>query len=269
MKTIRILFVGDVVGIPGQVMFQKHIASIRTKYAIDALVVNGENSSARGRGITPQIADSFKQYGADVITTGNHIWDAREIYGYIAEHNQLIRPANYPSGAPGLGYHIFNCKGMSVAVINVQGRVFMREHTECPFRTVESLLTYLKTKTNLIFIDMHAEATSEKIGLAFYFDGKVTGLVGTHTHVQTADERVLPEGTAYISDLGMVGALNSMLGMKKSPIIQHFLTQMPAKFEVEDEGPMVLCGAWIEADASTGKALRIERVRIVDDTMQL
>ena len=269
MKTVRILFIGDIVGIPGQAMFQKHIASIRSTYAIDGLVVNGENSSSRGRGITPQIATLFKQCGVDVITSGNHIWDAREIYGYIAENKHLVRPANYPSVTPGAGFSLFTCKGVTIAVINIQGRVFMKDHLECPFRTVESILTYVKTKTNLIFVDVHAEATSEKMGLGFYLDGKVTGVVGTHTHTQTADERILPQGTAYISDLGMTGALNSMLGMKKGPIIQHFLTQMPVKFEVEDQGPMVLYGAWIEADVQTGKAVRIDGSSVQDDQIHV
>ncbi len=269
MSSIRILFIGDVVGVPGREMFQKHIDRIKKKYDIDGLVVNGENSSSRGRGINPRIVEFFKHNGVDVITSGNHIWDAREIYPYLAEHDDLLRPANYPSDTPGSGVTIFNCKGTPVAIINVQGRVFMKDNLDCPFRAVESILTYVRDKANVIFVDMHAEATSEKIGLGFFLDGKVSGVVGTHTHTPTADERVLPKGTAYISDLGMTGALNSMLGMKKGPIIKHFLMQMPIRFEVEYEGPMVMYGAWIEVDTHTGKALKIERISIVDEDIQI
>lgn len=269
MSTIRILFIGDVVGNPGREMFQKHIGSIRQKYSIDGLIVNGENSSARGRGITPKIAEFFKECGANIITSGNHIWDAKEIYPYLESHDDLLRPANYPSETPGTGVGFFTCKDTKVAVVNVQGRVFMRDDIECPFRTLESVLTYVKSKTNVVFVDVHAEATSEKIGIALYFDGQVSGVVGTHTHVQTADERVLPKGTAYLTDLGMTGARNSMLGMKKGPIIQRFLTQMPSRFEVEDQGPMMMCGAWIEVDTESGHATRIERIMVIDNEIQV
>jgi len=268
MSTIRVLFIGDIVGRPGRDMFKKHIEAVRNKYAIDGLVVNGENSSSRGRGITPKGVAFFKECGVDVITSGNHIWDAREIYPYLASNSDLLRPANYPSDTPGVGVTTFSCKGVPVAIINIQGRIFIKDDIDCPFRTVESLLTYVKSKTSVIFIDMHAEATSEKIGMGLYFDGKVSGVVGTHTHVPTADERILPNGTAYITDLGMTGALNSMLGMKKGPIMHRFLTQMPMRFEVEDQGPMVMYGAWIEVDTYTGKATKIERITVVDERIQ-
>ena len=266
---MNILILGDVMGPAGREALLNNLPNIIEEKKVDFTIVNGENSADNGRGITKNIAEKFFEIGVDVITSGNHIWDAREIYGYIAENKHLVRPANYPSDTPGAGFSLFTCKGVTIAVINIQGRVFMKDHLECPFRTVESILTYVKTKTNLIFVDVHAEATSEKMGLGFYLDGKVTGVVGTHTHTQTADERILPQGTAYISDLGMTGALNSMLGMKKGPIIQHFLTQMPVKFEVEDQGPMVLYGAWIEADVQTGKAVRIERIKVIDDQIHV
>jgi len=265
MSSIRVLFIGDVVGVPGREMFQKHIGRIREKYQIDGLVVNGENSSSRGRGINPRIVEFFRHNGADVITSGNHIWAAREILPYLAENKHILRPANYPAETPGVGVTTFECKGTTVGVINVQGRVFMKDDLECPFRTVDSILTYLKGKAKVVFVDMHAEATSEKMGLGFYLDGRVSGVVGTHTHTPTADDRILPHGTAYITDLGMTGALNSMLGMKSGPIIKHFLTQMPVRFEVESEGPMVMYGAWIEVDTQTGKALKIERISVVDE----
>jgi metallophosphoesterase (TIGR00282 family) len=163
----------------------------------------------------------------------------------------------------------FLCKGFEIGVINLMGRIFMREHVACPYRTAESVLTYLRHKTKIIFVDMHAEATSEKMGLAYFLDGKVTGVVGTHTHVQTADERILPEGTAYITDLGMAGALNSMIGMKKEPVIRHFLTQMPEQFQVDTSMPLVMTGVWIELDTDTGLATDIQRVRVVDDAVQV
>lgn len=264
MKRIRVLFLGDVVGESGCRIFQKYIKRIREEYAIDALIVNGENSSSQGRGITPELVNFFKQHTADVITTGNHIWAKNDIYPYLATHTDLLRPANFPQDNPGVGVTTFNCNGQLIAVINVQGRVFMREHLACPFRTVESILTYLRSKTPIIFIDIHAEATAEKIGLAYFVDGKVSGVVGTHTHVQTADERILPGGTAFITDLGMAGALHSMLGMKKEAIIQNFITQMPTRFVVETEPPFVMTGAWIEVDRQTGRAVDIQRIRIVD-----
>lgn len=268
MDKLRVLFIGDVVGVAGRTMFQKHIDRVRTAHGINAVIVNGENS-AHGRGITSRLVRFFRHNGADVITSGNHVWHRREIYSYLDQHTDLLRPANFPSSAPGVGVTTFTCENQVIGVINLQGRVFMRDHTDCPFRTAESLLTYLKSKTNIIFVDFHAEATSEKIGLGYFLDGKVSGVVGTHTHVQTADERILPNGTAFITDLGMSGSLNSMLGMKKEPIIDHFLTQIPVKFTVETSLPVVMSGAWIEVDIATGKATKIERIQLVDHDLQI
>jgi len=264
MSNIRVLFLGDIIGVTGRTFFQKHIGRIKKEFDIDAIIVNGENS-AGGRGITSKIARFFKHNGVNVITTGNHIWRQREIYSYLAEHKDLLRPANYPSFCPGTGVTTFECKGQVIGVINIQGRIFMRDHVDCPFKTAETLVTYLKSKTNIIFIDFHAEATSEKMGLAYHLDGKISGLVGTHTHVQTADERILPLGTAYISDLGMCGSLNSMIGMQKEQIISNLITQMPVKFVVAKEPPYVMTGAYIDVDSVTGKAVDITRVKIVDD----
>lgn len=264
MEKLRVLLIGDVVGVTGRVMFQKHIARLKQEHAIDAIIVNGENS-ARGRGITSKIAHFFKHNGANVVTTGNHIWHDKEIYHYLTQHDDVLRPANFPSVAPGVGYTTFACKNYSIGVVNMQGRVFMREHLDCPFRSMESVLTYLRSRTNIIFVDFHAETTSEKMAMGHFLDGRVSGVVGTHTHVQTADERILPNGTAFITDLGMVGSLNGMLGMKKEPIIENFLTQMPVKFVVDKAAPAVMSGVWIEVDAATGKALKIERVRVVDN----
>lgn len=267
MSNIRVLFIGDVVGAPGRTMFQKHIDRIRKEYNIDAVIVNGENSDGRGRGITPRIVNFFKHNGVNVVTSGNHIFANKEIYNYLATNQDLLRPANFPSDAPGVGVTTFSCKGYTIAIINVMGRVFMRDLVSCPFRAVESILTYLRDKTNMIFVDMHAETTAEKIALGHYLDGKVSGVVGTHTHVQTADERILPHGTAFITDLGMTGSWNSMLGMKKEAILHNFLTQMPVKFEVEESTPLIMTGVWIEVDPFSGKAVIIERVKVIDQDM--
>ena len=263
--SLRVLCVGDVVGPAGCSMFQRNIDRICREHAIDVVVANGENSAARGRGITSRLVKFFRHNHVDVITTGNHVWSDREIYDHFAEFPYLLRPANYPSECPGSGVHVFTCRtGQTVAVINLQGLIFMRDHLACPFKTAEKLLTFTKEHTDVVIVDMHAEATSEKIGLAYFLDGQVSAVVGTHTHVQTADERILPKGTAFISDLGMVGAYDAMLGLKKESIIQHLLTQMPTRFVVETEGPMIMCGACIQIDTKTGKAERIERICLED-----
>jgi metallophosphoesterase (TIGR00282 family) len=269
MDLVKLLCVGDVVGTTGRTMFQKHIGRLREQYALDGIIVNGENS-AHGKGITSRIVHFFKHNGVDVITSGNHVWYHKEVYNYMRENTDLLRPANYPSGVPGVGATTFTtAAGVKVGVINLQGRVFMRDNLDCPFKTADSILTYLKSKASIIIVDFHAEATSEKQALGYFLDGRVSAVVGTHTHIQTADERILPGGTAYITDLGMVGSLNSMLGMKKEPIIEHFLTQMPTKFKVDFSQPLVLWGAVITCDAWSGKAVAIERVAIIDDTLKV
>lgn len=266
---IRILFLGDLIGAPGSAVFQKHVAKLRSEYSLDAVLVNGENSAHDGKGITPKVMKFFKHHGVNMVTSGNHIWQKRDIYPYLAEHKDLLRPVNFPSSCPGSGVGMFTIGDVVVGVINVQGRVFMREFVSCPIRALESALTFLKTRTNVIIVDMHAEATSEKVCLALHFDGQISAYVGTHTHVQTADERILPKGTAYITDLGMCGALNSSIGIKPQAVIHNMLTQMPAKFEVETEGPMVLSGVVVEIDSKTGHALSIQRIRIIDDSVRL
>lgn len=269
MSSVRILCVGDVVGAAGCAMFQKHIPKLKQSKSIDVVIVNGENSS-RGRGITSKIVSFFRHCGADVVTTGNHIWHDKEIYNYLSNGNtDLLRPINFPSAAPGVGYAVFAHKSYSVAVVNVQGRVFMREHLDCPFKAMDSILTYIRSKTNIIVVDFHAETTSEKMAMGHYLDGRVSAVVGTHTHVQTADERVLLGGTAFMTDLGMAGVLNGMLGMKKEPIIENFLTQMPVKFVVDTVPPYVLSGAIIDVDTGSGKATRIEGLRIIDNELHV
>lgn len=267
MKQIRILCVGDVVGPLGCAMIHKHLPDLKSREKIDVVIVNGENSAAQGRGITPKIVQFLRQKGADVVTSGNHIWYKKDIYPYLQNNHDLLRPANFPSGTPGVGVTTILSGNNVVGVINIQGRIFMKEQVDDPFRTVESILTYLRNKTNTIIVDFHAETTAEKMGFAHFLDGKVTGVVGTHTHVQTADERVLPGGTAFITDLGMVGSLNGMLGMKKEPIIQSFLSQMPTQFFVDMIPPAVLSGVVITADVETGRATAISRIRIVDEAV--
>lgn len=268
MKTIRVLMIGDVVGAAGCAMIQKHLDRIKQRYSINAVIVNGENCS-RGRGITQKNVRFFRHNGVDVVTSGNHIWRHKEIYGYLKENSDLLRPANFPAAAPGVGVTTFLVDQYRVGVINLQGRVFMRELVDCPFRTADSIITYLADKTNIILVDFHAEATAEKMALAFFLDGRVSGVVGTHTHVQTADERILPGGTGYITDLGMVGAFNSMLGMKKDGIVDTFLTTLPTKFMPDLEPPIVLSGVWMEIDTLTGKTVKIERVMLIDDELHV
>lgn len=263
-KTIKILCIGDLVGQPGVALFVKWAGELKRKYQADGIIVNGENAAQNGRGINKSIYDKLKSAGADVITTGNHIWAQKETGTLVNSHHDLLRPINFPSQCPGKGYYIADIAGYQVAVMNAQGRVFMHEDLSCPFQAVETALTFIKTKTNIIFLDFHAETTSEKQGMGFHFDGKISSMHGTHTHVQTADERVLPNGTAYISDLGCAGAENSMLGMKKEVIIGRFLNQMPARFVVEKEGPFTLHGTCVEVDTKTGKAVSIERVQVRD-----
>jgi metallophosphoesterase (TIGR00282 family) len=261
---IRILMLGDVIGSPGRAMVEKHLTLIKKQYSIDGVIVNGENS-ADGKGITPKIAKQFRAAGVDVTTTGNHIWQKKDINQYLTENKDVLRPANFPNSCPGTGLTTFECKGIQVGVLNLQGRIFMREHLDCPFRVADSALTYLRTKTNVILVDFHAEATAEKMGFAYYLDGRVSAVVGTHTHVQTADERILPHGTAYITDLGMAGAINSSIGMKKEPIIQHMITQMPVKFMVDTQGPFMMTGVIIEINTATGLANSIERLKVIDE----
>lgn len=266
MKSIRALLIGDVVGTLGCALFQKHAAKLKERYKANILIVNGENSGPRGRGITSKIVDFFKHNHADVITSGNHIWAEKDIYGYFEQgHKDLLRPANFPAGTPGSGVTVFMHEGIAIGVMNLQGRVLMPQQLDDPFRCVDTNLSYLKHKTNIIFVDFHAETTAEKMGFAYYVDGRVSCVVGTHTHVQTADERILPKGTAYITDLGMAGSLNSMIGMKKESILEHMKTQMPAKFEIDTAAPGLLSGVVVEVDVASGRAISIERVRIIDE----
>lgn len=267
MKSIRILCFGDLIGQVGCALFQKYAPRLKREYDVQAIIVNGENSVTNGRGITPKIVASLRHCGADMITGGNHIFQQKDILSYLQEHDHLLRPLNFPSACPGKGIGFIKLDDFKIGVINLQGRVFMSQHLNCPFKELESALAYVRAQTPLIIVDFHAEATAEKMGLALYFDGQVSAVLGTHTHTQTADARILPRGTAFITDLGMSGALNSMIGMKKEPILHNLLTQMPVKFEVDLKGPFVSSGVLLELDTQTGATLSIEPFRVIDSEM--
>jgi 2',3'-cyclic-nucleotide 2'-phosphodiesterase len=265
-QTMRFLCFGDLVGDPGKAMFDKWAQVLKEKHKADVLIVNGENVARNGRGISPQDVDFFKEHMVSAITSGNHIWAQKKIYPILEDEDSiLLRPANYPAACPGRGYRIFTIDGLAIAVVSLQGRVFMREDLDCPFRTIDSLLTFLKHRTNIILIDVHAEATSEKKLLGLHLDGRVSMLWGTHTHVPTADEQILPKGTGYISDIGFAGARSSAIGMTKESILSRFLTQMPSLFKVDCQGEMVMNLICVDVDVSTGKATKVERIQVIDN----
>ena len=259
---MQILMVGDVFGRPGRKFFAEQTAKIKTEKNIDVVVVNGENA-AHGKGLTKATFNALLSGGADIVTTGNHIWDRKDVYEFIDQEPFLIRPANYPEPCPGKGYCIYPYKAKNIGVVNLEGRTFMQP-LDNPFSCAEEVLKELGNKCDIILVDFHAEATSEKLAMGFFLDGRVTAVVGTHTHVQTADERFLPKGTAYITDLGMVGSLNSIIGTKIENAVDKFLTCRLNKFEVAD-APCFYCGLLIEIDDKTNQALNIERVKIVEE----
>jgi metallophosphoesterase (TIGR00282 family) len=256
---MRILFIGDIVGSPGREMLTKHLAEIVARERADLVIINGENSAA-GFGITPKIADELFALGADVITGGNHSWDKKEIQEYIPNEPRLLRPANFPK-SPGRGLYVGTSRGgVRFAVLNLQGRVFMAP-LDCPFRTADAELAKIPPDVKVIFVDMHAEATSEKQAMGWYLDGRVSVVVGTHTHVATADERVLPNGTAFITDVGMTGPHESVIGMDRGAMVKRFLDSMPTKFEVAI-GDVRINGIIADIDDATGRARSIARVRV-------
>jgi 2',3'-cyclic-nucleotide 2'-phosphodiesterase len=257
---MKILFIGDIFGQPGRRLVKETLSALRAELAPDLVLANGENAAA-GFGITPGLVEELLDQSIAVLTSGNHIWDRKEIIPYLTEHadGRLLRPANYPAGAPGHGLYLGKTDGgVEYAVINLQGRVFMPA-IECPFRTADSLLEKIPATVKIRIVDLHAEATSEKQALGWYLDGRVTAVVGTHTHIPTADETVLPGGAAYITDLGMTGPYDSVIGIEKQAVIKKFLDQMPARFEVAN-GDVRLCAVLIEADEATGRAISIQRV---------
>ncbi len=259
---MKILMIGDIVGRPGRNMVHNMVPHLKEKFNIDFVIANGENS-AGGNGITRETADEILSSGVDCITGGNHIWDKKDIVDWIDSEPRLIRPANYPPGTPGKGYAIFDLGGgVKLAVINLSGRVFMPP-MDCPFQKIDSLLKILDSQTDLIVVDFHAEATSEKMAFGYYVDGRVSSVVGTHTHIQTADARILPHGTAYISDVGMTGPYESVLGVSKELSIASIMTLMPQRFEVA-KGYAQLNAVVIEFNTATGKAKSIDNIQEIE-----
>jgi metallophosphoesterase (TIGR00282 family) len=254
---MKILAIGDVISQIGCEFLRSRLPEFKRKNQIDMVIVNGENSAV-GNGILPFSATHLMDSGADVITTGNHVYKRREIYDYIDEHQNVIRPANFPESCPGKGFYVYDMGSVQVCVINILGIVFM-ENIDCPFKTIDQVLSEIDAK--IIIVDMHAEATSEKLAVAHYIDGRATAVFGTHTHVQTADEQLLPKGTAFISDIGMTGPKHSILGIKPECIINRFKTHLPVRFEVS-ENPCILQGIVLECDEKTGKCIKIERVNL-------
>jgi len=256
---VTLLFIGDIVGKPGRRVVRELLPGLVNRYQVDLVVANGENASG-GIGLAVKGAEELFGSGVQVLTSGNHIWKKKEIYPYIRENPDLIRPLNYPEGTPGAGSVIKEtASGVPVAILNLMGRVFM-EAVDCPFQTVIKELDRLRAVTPLILVDFHAEATSEKVAMGWWLDGKVSALLGTHTHIQTSDDRILPLGTAYLTDAGMTGPADSVIGVKKEIALDRFLTQMPHKFEVAKRD-LVLEGVVVSIDSETGKAVAITRIR--------
>jgi metallophosphoesterase (TIGR00282 family) len=260
---LKLLFLGDIIGEPGRKAVIEKVPLFKRERGVDFVVVNGENS-AGGRGITGKIAIDLLRAGVAVITTGDHVWDQKDLPGYIRTEPRLLRPINYPEDTPGGGSIVLDTPKGKVGVINVQGRTFMQPILENPFRIMDEVVERMRGETPVIFVDVHAETTSEKIAMGRFLDGRVSAVIGTHTHTQTADERIFPGGTAFLCDAGMCGPVDSVLGREIDPIVRRFVTNMPCVFPVA-KGPVVLCGAIVEIDESTGRAIRIERVAEVHE----
>ncbi len=256
---MRLLMIGDVVGRSGRRAIKVNVSDLKREFDLDMIIANGENA-AGGKGITKEVANELFISGVDVLTMGNHVWNKREAFDYLDKETRIVRPANYPPGVPGYGYCIFETRRkVKVGVINLAGRVFLQS-VDCPFRKASEVVARLKEEARVVIVDFHAEATSEKVAMGLYLDGLVSAVVGTHTHVQTADECILPGGTAYITDLGMTGPRNSVIGVKKENVIEKFLTQIPQHFEVAT-GPFQLNGVVIDIDEDTGEASAIRRIQ--------
>ena len=261
---MRLVFVGDVVGSLGREAVHEYLPKIKKQYKPQVTILNGENAAA-GRGITEKIYKGFLQDGVDVVTMGNHTWDNKDIFEFIGSANKMIRPANFPPDTtPGKGITYIKVNQQEVAVINLHGQVFMSD-VDDPFRKADTLVAEASKRTSHIFVDFHAETTSEKQAMGWYLDGRVSAVVGTHTHVQTNDARILPKGTAYLTDVGMTGPYDAVLGMKKEQVLKKFLTKLPTRFEVPKEGRSLISACFIELDDATGKAKKIEPFIINDD----
>jgi len=255
---LKLLFLGDIIGEPGRRAVIETVPVWKKERGIDFVVVNGENS-AGGRGITPKITIDLLRAGVAVITTGDHVWDQKDLAPFIDSEPRLLRPINYPQGVPGQGSIVLDTPEGKVGVINVQGRTFMQPALDNPFRVLDDAVAMMREETAVIFVDAHAETTSEKIAIGRFLDGRVSAVIGTHTHTQTADERIFPGGTAFLCDAGMCGPTESILGREIEPIIQRFIHSMPVSFPVA-RGPVLMCGAVVEIEEITGRALKIERV---------
>ncbi|WP_054949813.1 TIGR00282 family metallophosphoesterase [Numidum massiliense] len=260
---MRCLFLGDVVGQPGMTALKQMLKQLTQSLKPDLVIANGENAHVSGKGITREIVHSFYQMGIDVITLGNHAWDQKEIFDFLDRETRIVRPANYPEGTPGVGYVLIERDNRTIAVCNLMGRSFLPP-LDCPFRKADELIDKLRPKTSHIIVDFHAEASAEKIAMAWHLDGRVSAIVGTHTHVQTADERILPNGTAFISDVGMVGAYDGVIGIDRDVVRTKFLTQLPVRFQVQT-GRWQLNAVLIDLNKDTGQAESIRRIRIDDD----
>lgn len=257
---VKILFIADIVGKPGRQALSQELHRLVDRHAVDLVIANGENASG-GFGLTEETAKELYGLGIHLLTSGNHIWDKKESIDFIRREEKLIRPANYPEGTAGKGSVVIQTPlGVRVGVLNLEGRVFMSA-LECPFRVADREIALLKQSTPIILVDFHAEATSEKLALGWYLDGRVSAVLGTHTHVQTADERVLPGGTAFIADVGMTGSFDSVIGIRKELAVEKFLTQLPVRFEVAKKDIRLNCVV-LEIDETTGKALGIERIAV-------
>ncbi len=263
----RIVFIGDVAGKPGRRLLAKVLPMIKIKYSPDLVIANGENS-AGGLGIIPKTADELYQGGVNIITTGNHVWDKKEAIELLKEDLRVVRPINYPNAAPGNGSTVFKGPdGVDVLIVNLQGRVFMEPVVENPFLAMDALLEKVGRKYDIIFVDFHAEATAEKQAMGFYLDGRVSAVLCTHTHVQTADLRILPGGTAYQSDVGMTGSLDSVIGMKMEPVISKFTTGVNKRFEVARNN-LILDMTFLEIDRHSSQTLNAESARLYEDTYE-
>lgn len=260
---MKILFIGDVVSSPGRQMVQQYLPQLREKYKPNITIVNGENA-AGGKGITEKIYKNFLNWGVNIVTLGNHTWDKREVFDFIDDEKYLVRPANFPKDTPGQGIAFIKFNDLEIAVISLQGRTFLPPLDD-PFQVIDEKIKQAKERTNIIFVDFHAEATSEKQALGYYVDGRASAVVGTHTHVQTADERILPEGTGYITDVGMTGPYDAILGVEKEAVIKRFTTQLPVRFNVDKSGSSQLNGVVLTIDPKTGHTKAIERILINDD----
>jgi hypothetical protein len=260
---VKLLFIGDIFGSAGRKIVADHVADIRASQSIDVVIANCENSAA-GFGVTPSVAEELFRCGIDVMTSGNHIWDKKDIFDYIGRAPRLLRPANYPPGVPGHGVYVHETpSGAKCAVINLQGRVYM-PNTDCPFRKADEILAALPADVKVRFVDFHAEVTSEKMAMGWYLDGRISALVGTHTHIPTADTRILAGGTAYQTDCGMTGPFDSVIGVEKDVILHRFLTALPVKMEPA-KGKVELNAVIVDVDEVTGKATAVRRHRVEGD----